>query len=53
MISLAALKAFMTVVYVWFAAGAGVIGIFAAKELWFLVTGKKVDGEKSSEVKLS
>lgn len=41
MISFQAFKILIMVVYVWFVIGAGIIGFFAAKELWFLVAEKK------------
>jgi hypothetical protein len=39
MMSKEALELFNTIVYIWFALGAGLIGVFAAKELWFLIKG--------------
>lgn len=41
MMSFGELKTFITVVYCWFAIGAGVIAVFAAKELITLIKMKK------------
>lgn len=39
MMSKEGLELFNNVVYIWFALGVGFIGIFAARELWFLIKG--------------
>ncbi|MDD3183865.1 MAG: hypothetical protein PHD70_00930 [Anaerostipes sp.] len=52
MLSFEAFRMFIIVVYVWFVIGAGIIGVFAAKELAILIRGKKeVKAEGSSELK--
>lgn len=40
MMSKEALVLFNYIVYTWFVLGVSVIGIFAARELWFLIKGK-------------
>lgn len=52
MLSFEVFRMLIVVIYAWFVIGAGVIGVFAAKELTILVCGRKKEKiEERREVK--
>lgn len=49
MLSFHAFKMFITIFYIWFLLGSGIIGIFAIKELYFLIKPKRKTQPKIGE----
>lgn len=54
MITLTTFKVLIYVVYIWFVLGAGLISVFAVKELWTMLTegSRKKDYDKVVEGKI-